>query len=1078
MAKLIRQKRQNKVSPIGVVKMTGLRQMGQAMGQVGQFANEVRVEATKFAEQEKINEYTDKLDYLQSRPDEEIDQIMAEQQAALEKGEPTSYYKSNSLGRLQKIGKEEDGSPIVSGQIATMDLGGWAPTYAKEWNRRANEWNAMKAGNQIASFIAKAEADQMKPDGELNPAIFQSTVNAYIDKVVANTDLRAAGAVRLSVDAKNREAYQRIHAARDAKDLELYKQQHSIVDEDLRARLLKGIKDNGSDDEGVPLLARGLLQHRLRGWQKFKLEPFQIAENVEKFIQEFQIASSVNAINKRFGSAKTGAEVEAIAEQTLNEIREAKYNQVQVDTIAVDPKTFEVTFAKTNFSDLYDTPEKQEAAIKQYIDIVKTEMDLTNNIKKLSLSAFETAYTGLLNEITIAATNQDFDLVEKKRNELFKMLQGKDEDYNEVVQKGLRSMVSATNFAYTEKDKQLAEVRNAEWNQLIPELKKYLNINQLEEYNNFFPIRDEAWQNAQKNMSPQDAARSNKARLMKIYDLLYRGKSKNKSLDKWQEAVTMGYQLDPSAAMQDQAQAYVDNIARVSMGLPDDEVWPPFKYDPISGKAESLETTRLTRAVAPQQNVPTRIADVAKSIAQSVGNPQDPNTEGLYKRKEAVVQWFRTISDDNVYTPAALRNALGDKVYNALNHASKQMAYMGDFMSSNTVLDKMTTYIQEPDKLVQITSSWKTTATKWSDIITAAPEKWGFFNDDPPLNNVHLNEITFIANSIADRDQSGKDQEEIVKEAVAKFKKNWTPSDWSLKGKGAWTRDPIDKQYSHIQNTAKGDTLNIVLREKLSKLDLRAGDGSDVLGTKINAEDLVFPNQDAASDGGVRISFAPAYKDNGAQIYRPYVRTTDNLYIPLTHNNAPIDIDLTTENSFEQKRETALNAVNAAIKQRQSIADGALSKVRNFFLLRGWNEDVIHPDIWNSVVDQLEAQQDVIDLTLERDRIQKEAFNFQSDPYQMYNKNPLQMRISDIINMAKAMEAEEAENFGALSKERQFEILSKYKLRDLKPFIEAYYNKGYEMPSYVTDGMTKEGIDATREPVGTSLEVMPTGLFD
>lgn len=1054
MAKLIRQKRQNKVSPIGVVKMTGLREMGNAMAQVGQFADDVRVQATNAFDQMKQNEVNDQLDYITSRPDEEIDQIMSDQAAKLERGEKGDLYKTNSLGRLQKVTQEQEGEVSVSGQIATKDLGPWSPNYLKLWNRRANEWNAMKAGNQIRSFVAKAEAEQTREGGRLNVDEYMDSVSTYVDQVVKNTDMKAAGAVRLSVDKDIREAYQRIWNARDKKDMELYLTEHKEVQTNLANAIYKGIKDNGSEDEAMPLLVTGYWQHMNRKFQKLNYSETEIAKEFDNFRKQFNVSAEVNTLNKMFGDAKTQADVEAIAARNLKKIRSAKTNDIVVPTLQLDTQTGAVSVVNAPFSELYPSPDEQEKVLKSYQTLIKSEMELSTQVNNLELDAFERTYTGLLKEMRIASDSNQPDIAMQKQKELFAMLSDQDDaTYNAAVLKGLKLLTREQNFGFTQQSRQLAILQNAEWNELIPELKKYLGVNDLKQFEVFFPINGEAWQEMQKGLSPETAATGNKARLTKIFEFLYGSRQKNKGLDEYSNALRQGIQLEHTEKRSKYADENLNTIARAVEGLPDDETYQPFRYDPTTGKAEFLTTKKLTDQISNAGVLPFSVSNAMRTIVTSTGAREGVGgAEGFYQQKQAVLSYFRMIRDEGVYTDTNLRKALGDEVFNALVYSSKNIRLMGDFIGSTTVLDKMAEIANLPtNENVKITSGWKETAKKWPNIIEDASVRLGLFNDLPPLNNVHMSDISYIANQLADRDQTGKDQEEIAKEAIEIFKKTYKPSNWGIKGgvgqEEVWTKNPINKYYSHI----KDDDLTNLLREKLSAMNLRVGSGETQFGTQINAEDIVFPGM---SGKGPRIAFSPSYREAGKQIYRPYILGSLGQYIPLTDGNNLIDIDLSEENMYEQKRATAIDLIQQNIDHRQSVADGNLREVGNFFKLKskkGFSEDVIPAEVWQGITSQVEAQEDIIALTKEKNRIENMKGRFNSDPYEMYNRNPLQMRITEIMTLAKAMETEEAENFGELSKERQFEILSKYKLQRLQKFIEAYYKKGYTVPTYETD---------------------------
>jgi len=1024
MAKLIRQKRENKVSPIGVVKMTGLRQMGQAMGQVGQFADEVRVEATKALEQVKLNEANDRLDYLQSLPSQELDRVMASQQAAEKEGKGELVYQENSLGRPQ---------PLVQGQIPTKDVGPWSPTWMRQWNRRANEWNALKAGNQISNFIFKEKQRQIE-SGEFNPDAFEKSVATYTDAVVKNTDMRAAGAVRMAVDADIHKGYQELYKLRHDKDTELYNTEHAVVDRKFKGLIHNAIVEGGVYDQGLPLLIKGAWQHKLRKLEKDGAGEGEIAIEFEKFARNFHTSGITHQINHELKSVKTLGELGEFTEETLTKITNVALGRKTIPSLQIDVATSDISLTEVNFADVYPTFAEQEAVAKGWRDLVKNKFQLAQEVQKMRVESLQYQFNEMMFRKRQAVNTGDADLIasiDKEAQDFVNM--ERSSDFAEFQDKALKNWFASRTFAETEGNRQFA-METAEGSEgSLEELESMMPEAMRKQYEQLYSLDAEDLQRLGDGMSPSKLAQAYQARIGWIQSQLT-SKPSTSSVELAQ-AMDTGGRLKHTKKLGTEAQKMINAFAASSNIPLRNGIYRPFEFNQETNEAEFQHAIRFTRMFARTGVMPSQIIGQVRDIAMNqtgVSNPQ----------KEAVVRWYRAVRNSRMFTKGELEGILGKRTNDALDYAYNSIQDASMPSASDAVIGNMTRLANGEIQLDQISPSGKI-PQDLQTIITEQSDRW--FGDVGNVPDQMRTDVGKLANIIRNSAEGQTlDNEEIVEKAVEQAKKRWAVSNWGIKGNDTWSKEPIDKYYKNLpDNGSPNSPLNQIIRRQL-------GDGKYTIGfdTPISMNDVSLPNE---MDKESQMFFVSDYSVDGKRIYTPYIRVQmGNQVVPfaLLKDGYPVMLDLSAENAFEGQRKQARQTILDVIDRRKDMRDIAMNKFiggASIAMAEG-----VQKENMMAMRDIVEMSDDIRLLESELKNLETRAvLNFDQKIFDMYRENTLSTRLSDVIKLQTAMNNYDFDNWIDIPAEKKVEIIKKYNLSSLKYPIKQYF--GIDMDQLETD---------------------------
>lgn len=1030
MAKLIRQKRENKVSPIGVVKMTGLRQMGQAMGQVGQFADEVRVEATKALEQVKLNEANDRLDYLQSLPSQELDRVMAEQQAAEKEGRGELVYQENSLGRPQ---------PLVQGQIPTKDVGPWSPTWMRQWNRRANEWNALKAGNQISNFIFKEKQRQIE-SGEFNPDAFEKSVATYTDAVVKNTDMRAAGAVRMAVDADIHKGYQELYKLRHDKDTELYNAEHAVVDRKFKGLIHNAIVDGGVNDKGLPLLIKGAWQHKLRKLEKDGAGEGEIAIEFEKFARDFHTSGITHQINHELKSVKTLGELGEFTEETLTKITNVALGRKTIPSLQIDAATGDISLTEVNFADVYPTFAEQETVAKGWRDLVKTKFQLAQEVQKMRVESLQYQFNEMMFRKRQAVNSGDANLIAATDKEMLDFInQERNSDFAEFQDKALKNWVASRTFAETEGNRQFAMETADGAEGSLEELEGMMPEAMRKQYEALYQLDSEDLKRLGDGMSPSKLAQAYQARIGWIQSQLT-SKPSTSSVELAQ-AMDTGGRLKHTKKLGTEAQKMVNAFAAANNIPLRNGIYRPFEYNQETNEAEFQHAIRFTRMFARTGVMPSQIIGRVRDIAMNTGTGVS-NAE-----KESVVRWYRAVRNSRMFTKDELKGILGERTNNALDYAYNSIQDAGMPSASDAVIGNMTRIASGEIQLDQISPSGKI-PQDLQTIITEQSDRW--FGDVGNVPDQMRTDVGKLANIIRNSAEGQTlDNEEIVEKAVEQAKKKWAVSNWGIKGKDTWSKEPIDQYYKNLPDDGSPTSpLNQIIRRQL-------GDGKYTIGfdTPISMSDVSLPNE---IDKESQMFFVSDYSVDGKRIYTPYIRVQmGNQVVPyaLLKDGYPVMLDLSAEDAFEGRRKAARQTILDVIETRKDMREIAMNKfaVSGFMgSERGFVESGITNEKVMAMRDIVEMSDDIRLLESElKDLETRAVLNFDQKIFDMYRENTLSTRLSDVIKLQTAMNHYEFDNWLEIPNERKVEIIKKYNLSDLKAPIKKYF--GIDIDQLETD---------------------------
>lgn len=1045
MAKLIRAKRQAQTKPVGIVQMSGLRDMGNAMGQVAQLGDQGIRTFGELAKNQAIEETQLEFAEFSRKPSQERQRIIQQQNDEIAKGNGEVVYQENSLGKPQ---------PLVPDQIPTRDTGIWSGVKAQTWNKMASEWNAMKAGSQINRFASTKISEQLA-SGNFNPTKFEQELTAYSDAVIANTDMRAAPATRILLDKTLNDGFNQLTAKALAKDELIWQQQHKVVADEFQSIIANTIREKGVYDSGLPMIAQGAWYHEMRKLEKAGIPQTEYATRFQKFAKDFHIAGITYVLNQKFGQAKTATEVDAIAERTLQDIAKAKTDAMDIPTLQLDVNTGQVSLVKAPFSNLYKTPAELEETTKAWMDIVKTNMTLKTQIKDLQLAAMETSFIGELNNAMIAAEKGNFGEAERLETALFKRFERIDSpDYNKLIQSGLRWMLKAQDFRQGKVSEQLAQVYATESDAIIDRLKSYLNESQLDEYQTLYgPVTEKNFQNLRDGMNPTTIAAANKAKIVKLLEILNRKDAGSKGWVEFTDATMgRGERLPVTETNKKQAQTFV-NLKADQLGyIPEGEVYVPFQHNPENNTTEVNISTDLVRGISSSGQIPNVFVNRARAILQNIDGPPS--------QKQAVLKFYRTLKQENLYSRAELKSNFTEELFDALEYGYTQVEDMDVSMLSANVTTDMALFLRGEKELPKPKISTTIAANK--DAIQKIGSRW-FSSDTPVLSN-HANYIANLAIKYQANDQS-LDDESAFDMAVDQFQKKYKVSNWGIRGANTWVRDPIERKYPNLVeingSDVKTGNLKTLIRRQLSE----SGDIKIGLDTSVNVDDLTFPDDPLNQGKGYQVHFMKPH-DN-ATYYNAYVKVFDPANpdapiqpVPVTNEFGLVQIDLSKENAYEGKRKEALGYIKTMQKQRQAIADGALAKVATFAEQNDLTTGIVDPAVWSNVVSSVEAQQDVRDLQELWNKIDKQALNFDPEILKMYQSAPLRMRVKDVINLTQAMEKEEADNFKDLPVERQIEILKDYDLDLIRPQLERYFN----LNLYTPDSIMGTDYTETMEP--------------
>ena len=1030
MAKLIRQKRQNKVSPIGVVKMTGLREMGNAMAQVGQFADDVRVEATKVLEQTKLNEANDRLDYLQSLPSQELDRVMAQQQAAEKEGKGELVYQENSLGRPQ---------PLVQGQIPTKDEGPWSPTWVRQWNRRANEWNALKAGNQISDFIFKEKQKQIE-SGEFNPDAFEKSVATYTDAVVKNTDMRAAGAVRMAVDADIHKSYQELYKLRHDKDTELYNAEHAVVERKFKGLIHNAIVDGGVYDKGLPLLIKGAWQHKLRKLEKDGAGEGEIALQFEKFARDFHTSGLTHQINHELKSIKTLGELGEFTEDYLTKITNVALGRKNIPSLELDVATGDIALTEVSFADVYPTLPEQEAVAKGWRDLVKNKFELAQELQKMRVESLQYQFNEMMFRKRQAVNSGDADLIAATDKEMLDFINiDRNSDFAEFQDKALKNWVASRTFAETEGNRQFAMETADGGPDALEKLEKMMPETMRKQYKNLWQLNAKDLKRLGDGMSPAKLAQAYQARISWIQS--QRASKPSKSSIELARAMDTGERLNHTKKLGTEAQAIVNAFAAANNIPLRNGVYRPFEFNQETNEAEFQDAIRFTRMFARIGVMPSQIIGQARAIVLDTGmgvsNPQ----------KEAVVRWYRDIRNSRMFTKNELKGILGEKFNNALDYAYNSIQDAGMPSASDAVIGNMTRLANGEIELDKISPSGKI-PQDLQTIITEQSDRW--FGDVGNVPDQMRTDVGKLANIIRNSAEGQTlDNEEIVEKAVEQAKKKWAVSNWGIKGKDTWSKEPIDQYYKNLPDDGSPTSpLNQIIRRQL-------GDGKYTIGfdTPISMNDVSLPNE---IDKESQMFFVSDYSVDGKRIYTPYIRVLmGNQVVPyaLLKDGYPVMLDLSAENALEGQRKQARQTILDVIETRKDMREIAMNKFAiNEFMgsERGFVESGITNEKVMAMRDIVEMSNDIQLLESELKNLETRAvLKFDQKIFDMYRENTLSTRLSDVIKLQTAMNDYEFNNWLDVPNERKVEIINKYNLSGLKAPIKKYF--GIDMDQLETN---------------------------
>lgn len=1047
MAKLVRAERKKKIGPVGVVQMTGLRQMGEAMGTIGAAADQAHSVFTELAKQEAIEEEKLEFNKFSKLPSQERQAVIQKQIDEQKKENGELVYQENSMGRPQ---------PLVPDQIPTRDTGIWSGVRAQTWNKMASEWNAMKAGNQIDRFINTKLSEQFASNN-FNPTKFEQEVTAYADAVIQNTDIQAAASTRMLFDKSLHDGFNQLTSKRLARDELEWQAEHKVISDRFQSIIADAIRNNGVYDQALPDIAKGAWFHEMRKLEKAGIPVSAYPAQFEKFAKNYHIAGITYELNQKFGKAKTAVEVDAIAEKTYQDIALAKTDELQIPTLQFDPATNEVTIAKAPFSSLYDTPEEQDAAVKSWIEIVKSNQQLKTAINTLQISAMENTIMGKLNQAMLASEKEDHDSANRHMADLFKMFDGnKNADFNKIIRQGLGWLFKTKDFARGKVSEGLANIYSDEGEGVLDRLKKYASQAQLDEFDAYFPpVTEENFNNMKDNLDPLSVARQTKSKIVKLMEILGRTGKANKGYESYLNSYSQGERPEVSKSDQGHAQTLVNDMASGQGHIPDNETWIAFQHNAQENLTESNITIDLTRQIASQANIPLSFVNRARKIIQDVNAPPS--------QKQAVLKWYRAMKRENMFSRAELKENFDPKLFEALEWGYEQVELLDSAQISASVVQDMSLIYRNEKEIPMMGKESKTIAT-FADELDKVGNRW--LSSDVPLLPIHKQTIAGMANKIKANNTSLSDEDAFDK-AVDQFQKKNFISSWGIRGDQAWVKDPIERQYKNLVEI-KGDkvktgNLKTVLREQMRGMgDLKIG-----YETFISVDDLNFPDDPVNQGKGMQVRFMKSFE--GSNVYTAYVAAFDPAnpdasvqYVPITNEFGPIQIDVTHQNNIEGRRKKAVDYVTTMRNTREKFAQGLLTNIATFVDQGSFVGEAIDPAVWDSVVSSVQAQADVKALDEYLARLDKEQLNFDPEIFKMYQMAPLRTKVEDIMNLAKAMEQEEADSFAKLPKERQIEILKDYNLDKIRPQLEQYF----ELNLYSPESIMGTDYEQTMEPEG------------
>jgi len=1032
MAKLIRQKRQNKVSPIGVVKMTGLREMGNAMAQVGQFADEVRVEATKVLEQTKLNEMNDRMAYITSLPDEEIDRIMADQKAREAEGKGELVYQENSLGRPQ---------PLVSGQIATKDVGPWSPSWMREWNRKANEWNALKAGNQISAYVAQQEYDQIK--GNINPSQFKENVAAYTDAVVRNTDMRAAGAVRMTVDAEIHKSYNRVLQARKAKDDENYNIEHAIHDRKFNSLIDEAVSENGVYDQGLPLLVKGAWQHKLRKFSKDQLSPTQIGLEFEKFSRKFHEAGLLHVINNSLRNDATRKEIYESQESVLENIAQVAVGNQMLPSLQLNVETGDIEVAEAPFNEVYPTIAEQELALKGWRDLVKAKVDNVDTLIKVRLSVLQNEFDTLLNNKRAAVLSKNPEMIAAADAAWNKFINiDRTEDYDAFEAKATVNWIQSRAFAETEAGRGFAEQYISGAAESLAELEKIAPPSLRAQAKTMYQMDAEDLAKA-RDIGPVKLAQRYQQQIQFYLSSL--NSKKSQSSEDLQNAFLTGEKLDHTKKLSKEAQSIVNSLA-TEQGLPTvNGIYVPFA-DIGDNKFEFQKAIQYTRMFSSVGVMPSQFMGQINKILEDEQVPA--------AQKEAVNRWYRSVKDSRMFTADRLDSIFGSKMRKALDYAYYAMGDSELPSGSAEVLRNQKLILADENLFNKLTPSGKINPDMQKILDEKSDEWFGVKRIPDRMRSDWVKEMNIIRNSAKGETMNNIDIAEL---AADNIEKKWKKSSWGIKGDDAWAKDPIDVYYKNLEtNVSPTAPLKTIIRRQLEGRELTFS-----FDSKLDMNTVSLPTDPAHVDKTTQMFFVSDYSVDGRKIFTPYVRAkvgNQVVHYAVMDKGYPVMIDLSPEDGFEAKRKEAIDAIEKTIERRTEMRDIATNK---FIAQAALNNGVSEENLMH-LRDVAEYSDDIAALSKEIRLLQTEGkLNFDNELFDMYRANSINTRLSDVLKLQNAMTEGEYEYWNEIPDRTKAHILKKYNLQSLYTPIKQWFGIDLrEEPEQIeTTGGTKGTVD-------------------